>query len=309
MRSAHLKEVNTLQQHVRVIVMRHLLVLSLIVGISCVFAAPAAGAIVNGDFESGTAPWVGFGIGVGCDLPHLYTPAATGEGGLWVAWLGDDPATPAQAGCDPSLIYQSFDCDGPGNICQIEFDALFAQTTGEVAYVYLRTDAGAVRWYIPRGFSNDVRVAAPCLGPDCGTALVAFVVYDALDVTAGVQSMLVVDNVESTCLDLLPFIRLDECAVEECQWSDADDPNDPPVAPFTGVVTTGACCGPDDCLTVPPEPCEPSGYGKYMGDDTLCEEECPDPIPAVSEWGMAVLVLLLLTAATVVIARRKTVPT
>jgi hypothetical protein len=272
----------------------------------------AMGAIVNGDFEAGVPPWLGFGGGGACDAPKLYSLASLGEGGTTVAWLGDDPTTPGVPGCNPSVIYQHFDCDGPGNLCVVEFDALFFRFPGEaeVAYAFLKTDAGIVKWYIPPNrFSNDVRIAATCNGPDCGLATVGFVLYDAGGVTPGVQSILIVDNVESDCRSVLPVIHLAECVAPDCPFSDEDDPNEPPVGPGTGVITTGACCGSDDCLTVTNDVCEPSGYGKYAGDNEVCAEVCPDPIPAVSEWGMAVLVLLILSAATVVIVRRRAMVT
>ena len=70
---------------------------------------------------------------------------------------------------------------------------------------------------------------------------------------------------------------------------------------------TGACCGAQGCIVVSLPGCTDSGFGKYRGDDTVCEEECPDGVPTVSEWGLVALVLLVLAAGTVVIMRRRPV--
>ncbi len=67
----------------------------------------------------------------------------------------------------------------------------------------------------------------------------------------------------------------------------------------------GACCGEQDCEQLTQALCEASGNGEYRGDGTTCEVECPAPIPTVSEWGLVVLSLALLTAGSLVIARRK----
>jgi M6 family metalloprotease-like protein len=67
----------------------------------------------------------------------------------------------------------------------------------------------------------------------------------------------------------------------------------------------GACCGEQDCEQLTQALCEASEGGEYRGDGTTCEAECPAPIPTVSEWGLVVLSLALLTAGSVVIARRK----
>ena len=71
------------------------------------------------------------------------------------------------------------------------------------------------------------------------------------------------------------------------------------------VGTVGACCIDGDCQ----EGCVPSAClalgGIYQGDDTTCQEvECLVPIPTVSEWGLVVLTLLLLTGAKVHFGRK-----
>ncbi len=84
-------------------------------------------------------------------------------------------------------------------------------------------------------------------------------------------------------------------------------------AACNGAVTTGACCdigigfAPATCFTVtkgnqasPNLFCQLAFSGAYQGDGSSCvgsDNTCPPPppVPAVSEWGMASLVLVLLT--------------
>jgi len=46
-------------------------------------------------------------------------------------------------------------------------------------------------------------------------------------------------------------------------------------------------------------------HGYYQGDGTICSEVMCPVVPAVSEWGVVVMVLLVLTAATIVIRKRR----
>jgi hypothetical protein len=55
-----------------------------------------------------------------------------------------------------------------------------------------------------------------------------------------------------------------------------------------------------ECENVTEEVCENYLYGKYKGDGTSCVD-----IPAVTSWGLAVMVLLVLAAGTVVIRRAR----
>ncbi len=64
----------------------------------------------------------------------------------------------------------------------------------------------------------------------------------------------------------------------------------------------GACCSPGPCRHTLPGSCV---GGAYRGDATNCELEACDGIPAVSEWGLAVMLLLILAAGTVVVMQRK----
>ena len=67
--------------------------------------------------------------------------------------------------------------------------------------------------------------------------------------------------------------------------------------------TCGACCRPDSCIETTELGCET--FGAYRGDGTTCEEEeCPG-IPTVSEWGLIVMTLLVLTAGTLVYMQRQ----
>jgi len=72
----------------------------------------------------------------------------------------------------------------------------------------------------------------------------------------------------------------------------------------------GACCGNFGdvaCTQWTQDVCEDNG-GVYLGDRTLCDgDACP--IPAVSEWGLVVMTLLVLAAGTMVLRRRRAVST
>ncbi len=70
--------------------------------------------------------------------------------------------------------------------------------------------------------------------------------------------------------------------------------------PDCGVI--GACCWPAGCKELGETVCE--GFGEYHGHGTTCEEECLKGIPSVSEWGLIVMAVLVLTAGTVVVGRR-----
>ena len=73
---------------------------------------------------------------------------------------------------------------------------------------------------------------------------------------------------------------------------------------------TGACC--DDLLGVCTDDvaqfwCEYAGH-RYGGVDSTCaaiDPPCSPQIPAVSEWGVAVMTLLVLTGGTLVLIRRR----
>ncbi len=70
----------------------------------------------------------------------------------------------------------------------------------------------------------------------------------------------------------------------------------------------GACCGSFGavgCLQLAQDLCSESG-GVYLENGTVCHgSACP--IPTVSEWGLVTMALLVLTAGTVVLARRRVV--
>ncbi|MFH1419466.1 MAG: IPTL-CTERM sorting domain-containing protein [Planctomycetota bacterium] len=69
----------------------------------------------------------------------------------------------------------------------------------------------------------------------------------------------------------------------------------------TDCLPTGACLLPDLTCPITTEACCLNAGGVYQGDGTT---ECPPPIPTVSEWGLIIMTLLLLTAGTVVFGRR-----
>lgn len=72
----------------------------------------------------------------------------------------------------------------------------------------------------------------------------------------------------------------------------------------------GACCSAAGCEDgASQDHCEAGGNAKYMGDGTTCEEACPNGIPAVTEWGLVVMLLLVLAAGTVVLKRARALRT
>ena len=68
----------------------------------------------------------------------------------------------------------------------------------------------------------------------------------------------------------------------------------------------GACCHGGGCEQVIQATCDT--FGKYRGDMTTCEEECPGGIPTVSEWGLVAMTLLVLAAGTLVLRRPREAP-
>lgn len=82
---------------------------------------------------------------------------------------------------------------------------------------------------------------------------------------------------------------LDTCETVTCE------------SPGTGACYVGIAC--ETALHL--SECDALG-GKYVGDDTSCvDTRYTDIIPAVSEWGLAVMLLLTLTAGTVILSRRR----
>jgi len=79
--------------------------------------------------------------------------------------------------------------------------------------------------------------------------------------------------------------------------------------PFNVACTTsectpsGACCGSFGCVETLQAECDIAG--KFRGNGTTCatQSNCPS-IPAVSEWGLIALTMLMLVAGTVVLRRR-----
>ncbi len=67
----------------------------------------------------------------------------------------------------------------------------------------------------------------------------------------------------------------------------------------------GACCHAGGCDQVIEATC--NTFGKYQGNETICEEECPAGIPTVTGWGLVIMTLLVVAAGSIVIARRRTV--
>jgi hypothetical protein len=119
---------------------------------------------------------------------------------------------------------------------------------------------------------------------------------------------------ESAAELLLPIL---DATSEDCNGNGVPDELDLTAgtlhdADGDGIVDEcGACCGTDGCIQVTEARCEPfarcEASGKYRGFQTTCAEECADPIPTVSEWGLTVMTLLMLTVGTLVLRRRRAV--
>ncbi len=71
------------------------------------------------------------------------------------------------------------------------------------------------------------------------------------------------------------------------------------------VTPTGACCTSQGCELLTEAQCAELDTAKYNGDGTVCEDVCPAGIPAVSEWGLVAMTLLVLTAGTLVLTKRR----
>lgn len=65
----------------------------------------------------------------------------------------------------------------------------------------------------------------------------------------------------------------------------------------------GACCQGAQCEQLARTACAVQ-FGQYRGNLTTCDQGCGVAIPAMSEWGVLVLVIVLLTALTFVFSRR-----
>lgn len=88
---------------------------------SCAIISATNAAIVNGDFENGTAGWrTQRPAGQGCDDPARVGGANPAAGGRKVGRLhgGTD-------GCESAVLYQTFDCSGSGSFCTVTFQASF----------------------------------------------------------------------------------------------------------------------------------------------------------------------------------------
>ena len=113
------------------------------------------------------------------------------------------------------------------------------------------------------------------------------------------------------CCDVQAMICVSNGGGEEC----CDDGDPATCHDGACLQETGACCLIIDpwCAQITEEQCADLD-GRYQGDETTCADddgdgvpdECEDlSIPAVSEWGLVVMALLMLTAGTVVFARRR----
>jgi hypothetical protein len=103
---------------------------------------------------------------------------------------------------------------------------------------------------------------------------------------------------DETCQELDPFC----CSVVGGTAKDG-------TCSGTDCTVYGACCTQgDECTLVASQSACTAMSGTYQGDGTACPAACyaeDHNIPAVSEWGMVVLVILVLAAGTVVIRRAR----
>ncbi len=88
------------------------------------------------------------------------------------------------------------------------------------------------------------------------------------------------------------------CDVDGC--GDSDDINGDGIPD-----ECGACCTAAGCAQTTETLCGGPSKSKYNGDGTTCEEACPAGIPAVTSWGLLAMTLLVLSAGTLVLTKRR----
>lgn len=110
--------------------------------------------------------------------------------------------------------------------------------------------------------------------------------------------------------DCLP----DDPSCQDCNGNDIPDECDITLGTLPDTNTDaipdpcGACCGALGCEQMTADLCDSTGYGKYRGDMTTCEQEACAGIPTISHWGLITLSLLMLTAGTLVYRYRSLGP-
>lgn len=161
----------------------------------------AASSIVDGGFDSGARGWKTIRtVPSGCETPHR--SVFHGDSTSTAVFLGDTRIeTPP--GCDPSYVFQDFDCsttDSSDKYCTVSFDASLWLVAGERAAVVVSTERAMVAREIPgarSGRSGRYAVSVPATG----RARVVFVVWGSPGPPGGTRSLLMIDNVESFVAD------------------------------------------------------------------------------------------------------------
>jgi hypothetical protein len=158
----------------------------------------AEASVANGGFDGSAVGWKTIRTTpAGCETPYRSIVVA-GDSSTSSALLGDSRAE-SSPGCDPSYIFQDFDCgSGEPGFCTVSFDASLWLVAGERAAVVLLAEGGAdvVAREIPgaRG-GRTGRYAVSLRGG--GRVRIVFAVWNSPGPQRGTRSLLQIDNVES----------------------------------------------------------------------------------------------------------------
>jgi hypothetical protein len=165
-------------------------------------AGPSAvSSIVDGGFDGGARGWKTIRtVPSGCETPHR--SVFRGDSASTAVFLGDTRIeTPP--GCDPSYVFQDFDCssaDSSNDHCTVSFDASLWLVAGEHAAVVVSTEGAMVAREIPgarSGRSGRYAVSIPATG----RARVVFAVWGSHGPPSGTRSLLMIDNVTAFVTD------------------------------------------------------------------------------------------------------------
>lgn len=177
--------------------------LPLVIAVGAVLAfmsrvpSPAVPPVADGSLDGGVRGWKTIRtVPAACDTP--YRSIRADDDTVTAAHIGDTRTTHSP-GCDPTWIFQVFECrsDQPSNVyCTVTFDASLWLVAGERAAVVIVAGANVSAYQIPGERSGKTgRYAASVAG--AGWVTLAFAVWNSPETQAGTRSLLVVDNVES----------------------------------------------------------------------------------------------------------------
>ncbi|MCP4582552.1 MAG: hypothetical protein GY839_13165 [candidate division Zixibacteria bacterium] len=129
----------------------------------------------------------------GCEPPWR----TNGGNGGKCAHLG--PFGAGNRGCDISIVFQAFNCDGPGAFCRVTFDAKYpAGTANQIASVSLRSSNGP-NWATGTIPVDEEWRNYTISSPHCNA--ISLIVFDLTDLGQGTTTELWIDNVFSSCGD------------------------------------------------------------------------------------------------------------